>query len=184
MKRILHLFQAPLSTINQRPLHFAQWLLISVGVGLLPLWYAVLKNFDDSVSFESLKLYFSQKGLTMFSIALLANGLSATFLAGKSGNSDDAIGIKAIANTACLILLLMNTGLLFIKPNAQLFSGTNMFQMFLFLLSIIVASYIYCFRESSWEKSAGAFKQEDDSAKENLKNQASSVTADRNGVKV
>lgn len=184
MKKILYLFQLPLATISERPIHFFQWLLFSVGVGLLPLWYAMLRNLDDTASFDSLGLYFSQKGLTMFSIALLANGLSATFLAGKSGNSDEAIGIKAISNTACLILLLMNTGLLFIKPKTEILSSTNIFQILLFIFSILVASYIYCFRESKWEKLAGAFEQDDDRAKEELDNQASSVTADRNGVKV
>lgn len=182
MKKYCYLFKLPLITISKKPLHFIQWLILVVVIGLLPFWFALLKNLDDENSFSSLSIYLFHKGLAMYSIAILSNGLAAAFLASKSGMSDNSIGVRAISNTICIFLLLLNTGVLFLKPSQYLFSGVNITQLIFCILAILSASYVYCFRESDWEKSADTFRDEDDAATQDLDEEASMVTKDKDGV--
>lgn len=184
MNKIYDAFKLPFATITNKPLYFIFWFVVLFFFGLLPLWFSLVKGFTEGAISCEWGLYLHNKGLTTFSIVILANSLANAFLAKESGMTDDTAVIRGIASALCILLLLFNAYFLSFPSSYQVYDRVNYLQLILFVFALSLAIYMYCFKDSKWEVSADSVRKEDDKATQQLDQDASNASEDKNGVKV
>lgn len=177
-------FKLPLRTITNKPLYFVFWLVVLSFFGLLPLWFSLVKGFTVSTFYCEWGLYLHNKGLVTFSIVILASSLANAFLAKESGMTDDTAAVRAISSVVCIFILIFNTFLLSLPSSYEVYDKTNYLQLLLFVVSYLLAIYMFCFKDSKWEESADSVRQQDDEGTKKLDMKASDVTEDKSGVRV
>jgi hypothetical protein len=178
-------FAEPLASIRAQPLQFAVWWIVANVVGLsgiwLPLWLDWYRGSSQGPSFAVLV---ASGSLATFSIVLLADGI-ATSLATKGGLNFTAAGIRGVAGACALLVVLLDSALIFagLSPSKDDHPRIG-FQIFLAIVAIALASYLYCFRSADWEKSVEQVKETEDREVKQLSEAANLKTSDGSGAKL
>ncbi|MCK4860047.1 MAG: hypothetical protein KAS87_05770 [Candidatus Omnitrophica bacterium] len=185
MRYILKQLSEPLASIKQRPYHFAVWWLVANMLGLAGFWLPILLVYISGREISNVFINLMKAGsLASFSVIILADGIAALFATVGTGTNIKAAGIKGLFGIVALLLVLISVGILVIihieGPN-DISLG---FQIFLTILAILIASYLYCFRFPDWEKSVDDAKKKEDKEVDALGKKAQVQLADDHGVKL
>lgn len=185
MNRLVSYLAEPLRLIRQQPLQFTVWWIVAIFLGLSGFWLPLLLHYvRDGTHVQFFDSYLRAGSLASFSIVILADGLATTLVAVNAGRNITAAGIRALMGVFALILAFVSVAVLVFPKDGQVSFGFVLFQFILTFLSILSASYLYCFRSSEWEKSVSDLKKEQDKEVENLAKRAASKTSDDTGVRL
>ncbi len=178
-------FTEPLASIKTQPLQFSVWWLIANIVGLTGIWLPLFLGwYRGNPNGPSLEGLIASGALATFSIVILADGI-ATSLATKGGINHTAAGIRGVAGALALIVVLLDTALVFAGISLTKDEHPHIgFQIFLTVIAILLASYLYCFRSSDWEKSVEEIKEKEDKEVAALGANASAKTNDGSGARL
>lgn len=176
-------FCEPFNTISQQPYHFVLWLIFAVGFGLLSLWITLFSGFlyDKSIICVFGE-YLNSKNLATFSIVILAEGIAGGLLAINAEKSSTARPLRAIAGTLSILVLIFISFVVFVSSSSDPTSKINLIQLFLALLAILLAIYMYCFRNPEWQKSVDIHRTQEEDNVTDLNEAAAEVTHDKSGV--
>jgi hypothetical protein len=186
MRRFWRQVSGPLSAIADQPYQFAVWWLVANVFGiagfLLPIFlsWTRAKNTHDAY-FASLR----SGSLASFCIVLLAEGIAAALVAQGAGANLVAAGLRGLASVLALIVAFVQMTFLvaesvitdgsFISPAPQLVAAA---------FAVILASYLYCFRFTSWEKGVDEVLKADDEAVRDISEEAKSAASDKHGTQL
>jgi hypothetical protein len=185
MNKVLNSLALPLELIQREPLQFTVWWIVAIILGLSGFWLPLLlHSVLDGSWYMYFEGYLKAGSLASFSIVVLADGIATTLVAVNAGRNLVAAGIRGLIGVFALLLTLINVAILVVPTNGKLSAGFVIFQFIITVITIITASYLYCFRSSEWEKSAGDVKKEEDREVDNLGKSANLRTADDTGVKL
>lgn len=185
MKKVFNTLALPLELIRKEPLQFSVWWIVAIILGLSGFWLPLLlRSVSNGNWFTFYEGYLKAGNFASFSIVILADGIATTLVAVNAGRNIIAAGIRGLMGVFALILALINVGILVSTSNGELSTAFIVFQFIVTLITIFVASYLYCFRSSEWEKSVGDVKKEEDKEVENLGKSANKMNADDSGVKL
>lgn len=135
---------------------FICWFLIAFIFGTFPFWMPLLSawylNKDVSVAFGEGIL---AKELLIFGIIILADGLGTAMSAMKTGKDDITAGIRGKIGVLALLVIVINIVLYSVTlpgiPVTKRIVATHLLCVF---FSGIMAVFLYCLRNDSWENSA------------------------------
>jgi len=161
MKAFFKRFSEPLSSIRREPYHFAVWCLVTNVVGLAGFWLPLILVLAEGKSaYDSFQSLLNAGVLASFGVVILADGVAATLVVVKGGSNITAAGIRGLTGGFAILFTLVEVGVL-----VRLAGGTTIsfyFQMIVTILSMVLASYLYCFRSPDWEKGVDDVKKEED----------------------
>lgn len=123
--------------------------------------------------------------LASFSVVLLAEGIAAVLITVGAGANPAAAGLRALAGCVGFVLVLIQVGVLaaaHVAPGPKQVSPS--FHAVLTIFSIILACYLYCFRQTDWERGVDAVTEEEDEDVSRLGTSAAAQSADDKGVKL
>lgn len=191
MKKFLLRFLEPLNSIKNQSYHFASWWIFTNILGLAGFWIPLiilLFNPDKSKLNFSTKSLIDSGMLSSFSIIILAEGVAAALVAVKGGSNMIAAGIRGIAGVIALIVVAIQVTILVILTIFD-YSGTKAsntatgISIIITILSICLATYLYCFRYPDWEKGVAEVVQSENEDVEKIRDHAKIQTNDE-GVKL
>lgn len=186
MIKHLKLLLEPFNSIKDQPYHFIVWLLVAIVLGSSGLWLPpLLVYFKNGDAVSVIKNYIYAGGLSTLSIVILADGIASNLVTVKAGSNILAAGIRGIAGSLALVLVLIQVGVLIIETttiNAVHISLT--FHLVITFLAIVISSYLYCFKFPSWEKGVDTVREKEDKEVNELAKSAEAKTADEEGVKL
>ncbi len=185
MKKFFSDFAQPLSVIWKKPHQYLVWWLVAMFVGLASFWLPfILRYLVDGTQMQFTREYFKSGSMASFSIVILADGLATCLVVANSGRNHVTAGIKGILGVTTLILVVLNVGILALSAFNISSHGLHIVQLLITLLSILTASYLYCFRDPSWEKTVGDVQEEENEEVDNLGRTATQTSADESGNKL
>lgn len=178
--------QVPLNIISEQPYQFAVWWIVANVFGLAGLLLPLLFNLSRGKS--SCDIWDSAlRGGTFYSfgVVLLAEGIAAAAVAVKSGTNLVAAGLRGLVSVLAFGLALVQVaflGMQSLVSDGSMPSGA--FTGILTTLTILCASYLYCFRFASWEKGVREVLKKEERDVEKLKKSAPAENKDDEGVKL
>jgi hypothetical protein len=185
MKKFFVPFLMPLITIKNEPHQFVAWWLIAIFIGLIGLWFPMILAYFNNQSYAAIYGQFlSSKGLAIFSTIILADALAGLILAIKSGLNPITAGIRGLTSVICLIFLLLSILVAVSNTNSDISSRVNIYQFLVCVIAILLASYMYSFRNSDWEEGAHTVQENDDKSTENITESASTTNEALDGTKL
>lgn len=186
MKRFWKQLVGPLNSIWEQPYQFAVWWIVANVFGLagflLPIFLSWSRN---KVTHEVFLASVRAGSLASFSVVLLAEGISGALVAQGAGTNLVAAGLRGLVSVLALLVAMIQVGFLVVESvitDGSTPSANS--QVFVTLLAILFASYLYCFRFASWEKDVEAVREADDQAVQDLTESAKQVTTDDKGVRL
>jgi len=184
MNTLAKCFTEPLNSITERPIQFAVWWLVAMGLGLAGFWLPLLLCWARSKQTHELFSALVGAGtLASFSVVILTDGLAGVYATRNAGTNPTAVDIRAFISVIALFLLVVQGAVLaaqsVILDNSK---PSPAFQVGVTSLSIVLASYLYCFRFPGWEKGVEEEAARENKDVEDLTESAKGVTRDDRGV--
>ncbi len=178
--------QVPLNMIKEQPYQFAVWWIIANFFGLSGLLLPVLFNLSRSKSSCDIWMSSLRNGtFYSFGVVILAEGIAAAAVAVKSGTNLVAAGLRGLVSVLALGLALIQVaflGMQSLVTDGSVPSGR--FTICMTALTILCASYLYCFRFVSWERGVREIVKKEERDVEKLKKSAAGENKDDQGVKL
>jgi hypothetical protein len=176
----------PLSSVSDRPWHFGVWCFVAIVLGSAGFWLPItLVAASGGAAAEKCKVLISAGALASFSLVLLAEGIASVSTVVGAGSNVTAAGMRGFFSSVAIGLAVVDVGgLTFSHPSGIISNTWLVFQLLLALLTVAVASYLYCFRFPSWEKDVNDVKEREDEEVEHLSESARAKTADEGGAKL
>ena len=177
----------PLKSITTKPYQFTVWLFVTVFFGLAGFWLPLLLvavHQDQSISPVLVRLIGSG-ALASFCVVILAEGIAGVLVTVGGGGNDAAAGLRALAGGLAIMFILVGVGLL-VRGQLTPTPGqpASSFHYVFTTSSIILACYLYCFRNTEWEPGADAFKNDDEQDTATLASSAVAQSQDESGTKL
>jgi hypothetical protein len=186
MKTFRKHLQFPLNVVREQPYQFAVWWIVANVFGLSGLLLPVLFNLSRGKSSCDIWVSALRAGtFYSFGVVLLAEGIAATAVAVKSGTSLVSAGLRGLVSVLAFGLALIQVAFLAMQTmvtDGSIPSGA--FTASLTALTILCASYLYCFRFVSWEKGVREWLKKEEQDVEKLKKSAAGENKDDEGVKL
>ncbi|WP_143185868.1 hypothetical protein [Algoriphagus halophilus] len=161
MKNIYNQFILPFVTISEDRWKFISWLILLVTFGLLGIWMPLIDNLFVN---ECRKIPFNNiilsGSLSTFSIVILVEGLSNLFNVKPKGKSKLSKGLKSITFGFTILIFTINVYLYGKSLDINSIDTPKLlvYSIILFgVISIGLATYLFCFRETNWELSADEY---------------------------
>jgi hypothetical protein len=186
MRRLWRQVCGPLNAIWEQPYQFAVWWVVAniFGVAgfLLPIFLTWARSKDAHEAYLA-----SLKGgsLASFCVVLLAEGIAAALVAQGAGTNLVAAGLRGLASVLALLVAFIQMA--FLVAESVITDGSAISpvpQIATAVLAVLLASYLYCFRFTSWEKGVEEVWKADNKAVENITESAKSVVSDKHGVEL
>ena len=187
---------APLGYIEEKPFHFVTWALVALVLGLSGVWLPTLLAAVRGRSMCDF-LFSAVNGgaLAAFSVVLLADGIATAIVAEKNisekqenSSRPTAIGIRGMITIIAIILVVVQVGVMgIVQPVLHATYFTYNFEILVTWISIILASYLYCFRSEKWEQvieDAAATVAKENEEISDLSEEASARSSDGGGIKI
>jgi hypothetical protein len=178
----------PLRSIQEQIWDFLIWCLVAIVVGLIGFWLPIILLATDPNApgvgglFHNL---IDNGHLATFSIVLLAESVAGVIIALRAGSNVVAGGMRSFFSLAAVLVTFIQAGIL---TRSHLSEGPNhtsiSFQLVLTGLAILLASYLYCLRSTSWEQDVATVKDEEQHEVETLGESAKKKTVDDGGIKL
>ncbi|MEW5804996.1 MAG: hypothetical protein AB1847_23160 [bacterium] len=186
MKKFFANVSEPLDLIKQQPLQFTVWWFVAIVFGLAGFWLPLLVEAlkESGSPWQVFQNNLKGGNLASFSVVILADGLATVFVAVNAGRNITAAGIRALFSVVALLLFVTNVVVLGISHSSDVPTKFIVFQFIITGLAIILASYLYCFRSTDWEKSVGEVRVTQDKEVEKLAKDATAISKDDKGVKL
>lgn len=178
----------PLRSISENPYEFVVWWTAANVFGLAGFWLPILllwvQGQNVLAGFHGLV---NGGVLSSFSVVLLIEGLASIWVVKGTGTNFTAVGIRGFVSILALIVAVIQVSLLSSQgmiaagaahPSAELPKLFYGFQIVMTAISVLFASYLFCFRFGEWEKGVDAFRKEDDRAVSSLADAARLQTSD------
>ncbi len=186
MRRFWKQLCEPLNSIKEQPYQFAVWWVVANIFGLAGFLLPILLSWSrNKVTYEVYLASVRAGSLASFSVVLLAEGIAGALVARGAGTNLVAAGLRGLVSVLALLVAMIQVGFLVVQSvitDASMPSPA--FQVFVTLVAILFASYLYCFRFASWEKGVEVVREAEDQAVQDLAKSAQQVTADDDGVKL
>lgn len=183
--RLFKKFLEPLNSIRERPLQFICWGLVAIVLGLsgfwLPLLISIVTYSETSAVFQNLMI---AGNLPIFSIVILAECVAALIVAMGTGSNIVAAGMRGIMSTIAMVVLVVQVCILQVHSGSKNITVSVAFEFGATILTILLASYLYCFRFSSWEKSVSSIKDDEEKEVSKLAREAQAKATDEEGIKL
>lgn len=143
----------PWGVVRRRPFHFLAWLLVVPGVGLAGFWLPLMLGWARGEEVMPFCARLLSAGTTASAcVAILAEGLLAVLTAEKTGSNVPALGLRGIAGGLATLLIILLVGIL--GAESAFLAGPHLsssFHIVLTVVAMLAASYLYCFRDPTWE---------------------------------
>jgi hypothetical protein len=184
MRKTIKQFAGPLSSISDRPVHFCVWWSVVICLGLAGFWLPILLaktgGGDARAVFQTL-VYAGT--LASFSVVLLADGIASILIVVGAGSNIKAAGMRALVGCAALVLAVIQVGVLVFAHSGEGTQHTSVSAQLLFTgLTVVVATYLYCFRFPSWEHDVAEVKEKEDKEVNKLSQSAEEQHTDEGGT--
>jgi hypothetical protein len=186
MRRLWKHVCGPLNSIFEQPYQFVVWWIVANVFGmagfLLPIFLSWTRNRNAHDAYlDSLK----GGSLSSFCVVLLAEGIAAALVAQGAGTNLVAAGLRGLASVLALLVAFIQ--MTFLVAESVITDGSVISpapQIVTAVLAVLLASYLYCFRFTSWEKGVDEVLEADDKAVEDMTAAAKAVAADKHGVQL
>ncbi len=186
MRRFWKHLVGPLNSIAEQPYQFVVWWVVANVLGLAGFLLPIFLSWTRSGLTHDVYLALVRGGsLASFSVVLLAEGIASALVAQGAGSNPVAAGLRGLVSVVALMVVMVQVAFLVVQSeitNGLMPSPTS--QIFVTLIAIACASYLYCFRFASWEKGVESVREEDDQAVQDLAKSAQGATTDDKGVKL
>jgi len=178
--------QVPLNVIKEQPYQFVVWWIVANIFGLAGLFLPLLFNLSRNKSSYEIWVSSLRNGtFYSFGIVILAEGIAAAAVAVKSGTNIVAAGLRGLVSVLAFGLALLQVAFLGMQSVvADGSAPSGRFTVTLTVLTILCASYLYCFRFKSWERGVREVQKREDREVEKLKKSAAKEDKDDEGVKL
>jgi hypothetical protein len=176
----------PFSSVSKQPWPFCVWWLVAIVVGSAGFWLPILLVWQGGgAADETLRLLVYAGTLASFTIVLLADGVASLLGVVGAGSNIAAAGMRGLAGGVAILLVLVEVGILGFTHAGGSSSHTSVgFQLFLAVLAITLASYLYCFRFPAWEPDVDDVKEKEDKEVKGLSASARRKASDEEGTKL
>lgn len=186
MSRFVEHLRLPLRSITTKPYQFTVWLFVTVFFGLAGFWLPLVLVAVNQESISPVLTSLVRSGaLASFCVVILAEGIAGVLVTVGGGGNDAAAGLRALAGGFGIMFVLVGVGLL---VRGQLTPGqghqSSLFHYAFTTVSIVIACYLYCFRNTEWEPSADTFTANDEQEAARLGNSALAQSQDDSGTKL
>lgn len=167
----------PLSVISKITPIFVLWLIFTIVIGLIGVIMTITlssncatwMNIMKSGSFYSIGIAMCSSFVSVFLINIIKKKRTAVFLS-----------FKVVCIGFGVVLMIFMAGYYSSLMTGN--SHSNNIQYTMYLLSLILCTYSFCIE--NLEEHYEDYKDLDDSAVENIKMKAKSITADSEGIKL
>ena len=185
MREFLKKLGEPFASIKANPLQFAVWWIVANVVGLAGFWLPLgVQWYRGGAASLTIVDLVASGSLATFSIVILADGI-ATSLATVGGLNPTAAGIRGLAGALALLVVVIQGVILSAGMSLTSEDHPHIWvSIGLTLSAIILASYLYCFRSSEWEKSVEQIKEQEDKEVGDLGASAAEKTDDGAGAQL
>lgn len=186
MGKLVQQLAEPISSIRNQLWSFRVWLIVVIGFGLAGLWVPTILALATGRSAVDMFTALVYGGtLASFSIVLLADGIASAMNVVGAGSNSVAAAMRALVVIAAIFLVLLEAVVL---ESTHLGGApaqvSVLFQVVLMILSVGLASYLYCFRFPRWEKGVAEVKEKEDREVESLGESAQAKDTDEGGAKL
>jgi hypothetical protein len=186
MNTLIRQLLEPIRSIKDQPFHFAAWWLVANVIGLAGFWLPLLLlHGSGKPTYLVFERLINAGTLASFSVVIIADGIAATLVTSGAGSNLTALGMRALITIIAFLLALIQIGVITFEHTAMGDSHVFVsFHLILTSLAIVFATYLYCFRFPSWEKSVAEMKREEDQEVSDLGKAAESKSVDAKGVRL
>jgi hypothetical protein len=144
----------PWEAIILNPAKFISWFLAVPVIGLTGFWLPILLIWGYGGDLKSSVALLLHAGTTaVVCVAIIGEGVYAMVTADKSGSNKTALGIRGIVIGWSFVLVIILIGIVtsdfVLSPVKQIHIWLHVLWV---IIAIITGCYLYCFRDSSWEK--------------------------------
>jgi hypothetical protein len=186
MRRFWQQICGPLNSIWEQPYQFAVWWTVANVFGIAGFVLPIFLSWTRSKNaYDAYLASLKGGGLASFCVVLLAEGIAAALVAQGAGTNLVAAGLRGLASVLALVVAFVQMA--FLVAESVITDGSVISpvpQIITAVLAVLLASYLYCFRFTSWEKGVEEVWKADDKAVEDITASAKSVVSDKHGVQL